>query len=85
MCHQTVGLVQAEIERRGIVTTGITAIPEVTAKVGLPRALEVPYPLGFQLGTPHNSKLQRSIILAALSLTSRSDVPLIEAFKEEQG
>jgi hypothetical protein len=52
MCHQTVGLVQGEIERAGIITVSITLLPEITRKVRPPRALEVPFPLGFPLGIP---------------------------------
>ena len=52
-------------------------MPEVTAKVSPPRALEVPYPLGFPLGEPLNAETQRHVLMAMLDLLSRTDVPLI--------
>jgi hypothetical protein len=82
VCHQTVGLVQAELEKRGIPSVSITMLPEVTGKLRLPRALEVPYPLGFPLGRPNDAALQTAIIRAAFGLLSRDDVPFVEQFKE---
>jgi hypothetical protein len=78
MCHQTVGLVAAELERRGVVTAMISMLPEITRKIRPPRALEVPYPLGFPLGRPNEAPLQRRILGELLRLTSRDDVPVIE-------
>jgi len=70
MCHQTVGLVAGELERRGIATTSITALPEITRKVRTPRALAVPFPLGYPLGRPHDTALQDRVLAAALGLLS---------------
>lgn len=80
MCVQTVGLIQAAIERVGITTVSISLLHEVTDVLRPPRALFVPYRLGFPLGEPHNSALQHRIIAAALSLLARNDVPVIEDF-----
>ncbi len=82
MCHQTVGLVGAELERRGVVTASISLLPEITRKIRPPRALEVPYPLGYPLGQPNDPPLQRRILRALLRLTSRDDVPLVEELGE---
>jgi hypothetical protein len=79
VCHQTVGLVQAELERRGIVTASITLLPEITHRVGVPRALELPYPLGFPLGEAHAPELQRAVLRSLLGLVLRDDVPVMEA------
>jgi hypothetical protein len=81
MCNQTVGLVQAAIEREGISTVSVTLLREVAEIIGPPRSLHVPYPLGFPLGEPHNPALQHRIIAAALALLERHDVPLIEEFR----
>ena len=35
MCHQTVGLVQAELERSGIATASLSLLPEIAAGVGI--------------------------------------------------
>jgi hypothetical protein len=80
MCHQTVGLVQAEIERAGIVTASITTLPKITRKIRPPRTLSVPYRLGFPLGRPNDAELQRRILRALLGLCSRRDVPVLEEF-----
>lgn len=71
------GLIQAELERRGIRTASITLLPEVTAAVRPPRALSVPYPLGYPLGAPRDPELQRRILRELLALTGRDDVPLV--------
>ena len=80
MCHQVAGLAAAAIEPLGIATTSITMLPEITAKVGVPRALEVPWLLGYPLGRPGDPDLQRRVIRAALALTERTDVPVLERF-----
>jgi D-proline reductase (dithiol) PrdB len=77
MCHQAVGLIQAEMERLGIRTASITMLPEITRAVRPPRALSVPHPLGYPLGAPRDPELQRRILRALLALTDRDDVPTI--------
>jgi hypothetical protein len=72
-------LVQAELERRGIVTASITMLPEITERMRPPRALAVPYPLGYPLGAPADVTLQHRVLRAVLALCSRADVPLIQA------
>ena len=79
---QTVGLAQAEIERRGIPTASITMLPDITRRIRPPRALAVPYPLGFPLGEANNPDLQTEILLALMALLGRNDVPVLEAFSE---
>lgn len=81
MCMQTVGLIQAAIERASITTVSISLLHEVTDVLRPPRALFVPYRLGFPLGEPNNSDLQHRIIAAALALLARNDVPVIEDFQ----
>jgi len=83
MCVQTVGLIQAAIERAGITTVSISLLREVTAIIRPPRALFVPYPMGFPLGAPNNPELQHRIIAAALSLLPRTDVPVLAEFQDE--
>ena len=68
MCHQTVGLIAGELERRGIATTSVTVLEEITRKVRTPRALTVPYALGYPLGEPGDAALQTRILRAALAL-----------------
>ncbi len=68
-------LIAGELERRGIATTSVTALPEVTRKVGIPRALEVPYALGYPLGRPGDAALQTRILDAALALLGAPGPP----------
>jgi hypothetical protein len=68
-------LIAAELERRGIATTSVTALPDVTRKVGAPRALAVPYPLGYPLGLPHDAGLQTKILTAAFALLREPGPP----------
>lgn len=75
MCNQTVCLIAAEIERRGIATACIVLLREVAEKVRPPRALAVPYPHGYPLGTPNDPQKQREIMLAALRLLEHEGPP----------
>ncbi len=75
---QTVCLLAAAIEREGIATVAISLLREVTSELRPPRALFVPFPLGYPLGAPNDNALQRRIIDAALALLPRIDVPVFE-------
>jgi len=72
--------VQAALEDQGMVTASITMLPAITHKIRPPRALSVPYPLGFPLGEPNNPALQRRVLRALLQRTQRTDVPLLSEF-----
>ncbi|HEX7615109.1 MAG TPA: hypothetical protein VF554_07490 [Thermoanaerobaculia bacterium] len=83
MCHQTVGLIAGELERRGIATTTVTMLREITQKVRTPRALAVPYALGFPLGKPGDPELQTRILRAAFALLEEPGPgPLLVDFSE---
>jgi len=60
------------------VTASITMLPHITEKVGPPRALAVPYPLGFPLGAADDVALQTSVLRRLLATIERTDVPFIE-------
>jgi D-proline reductase (dithiol) PrdB len=77
MCHQTVSLVQAELERRGIVTASLSVMPEVTRRLSPPRALVVDAPLGAPLGPAHDVALHLTVLRRLLRLLGRQDVPLL--------
>jgi hypothetical protein len=77
MCHQAVGLIQAELERRGIRTASITMLPEVTRAVRPPRALSVPFDLGYPLGKPSDPGTQRRVLRQLLRLALAEGVPVI--------
>ena len=80
MCNQTVCLVQAALEREGIATVSLSLLREVTRVLKPPRALFVPFPMGFALGEPNNPALQRRIIQTALGLLEHTAVPILETF-----
>ena len=80
MCNQTVCLVQAAIEREGISTVSISLLREVVSAIKPPRALFVPFPMGFPLGEPNNPELQHQVIAAAMRLLERDDLPVLENF-----
>ena len=86
MCHQAVGLLQSIIEKRGIATTSVSVLREVTERVMPPRALVVDYPLGYPLGVPNDAALQTRIVMAALELL-RERVPpaILREFSAEGG
>jgi hypothetical protein len=77
---QTVGLAQAIIEERSIPTASITMLARITKKIRPPRALAVPYPLGFPLGEANNPELQTEVLRQLLALLERDDVPVLEEF-----
>ena len=81
MCNQSVGLIQRQIEYAGITTVSISLLREITEKIRPPRALFVPFPLGYPLGEPNNADLQTRIIEAAFALISRNDCPVLETFE----
>ncbi|MFQ5689820.1 MAG: hypothetical protein ACE5HQ_06075 [Gemmatimonadota bacterium] len=68
MCNQAVGLVAAELERRGISTVTIQLLRTVAKKVRPPRALFVPFRHGYPLDSPGRPERQRAVIEAALEL-----------------
>ncbi len=68
MCNQTVSLMAAELERRGVTTVIINLLRVVAEKVRPPRALFVPFPHGYPLDTPGDPERQHAVIDAALRL-----------------
>ena len=80
MCNQSVGLIQRAIEYAGITTVSLSLLREITEKIQPPRALYVPFPLGYPLGEPDNVELQMRVIQAAFALLPRNDVPVLETF-----
>jgi hypothetical protein len=63
-----VGLVSAELERRGIATVAIQLLREVAVRVRPPRSLFVPFRHGHPLGRADDPEGQHAVIEAALRL-----------------
>ena len=74
MCNQAVGLVAAELERRGIATVAIQLLREVAMKVGPPRALFVPFRHGYPLDSPDDASKQHAVLEAALRVVESRDL-----------
>ena len=83
MCNQAVGLVAAEIERRGISTVAIQLLRRVAEKVQPPRALWVPFRHGYPLDAPDDPQRQMAVIEAALRVLENRNLtpPAIVNFK----
>jgi hypothetical protein len=83
MCNQAVGLVSAEIERRGIATGAIQLLREVAERVRPPRALWVPFPHGYPLDTPDDPARQRAVLEALIDLIEKPDLkpPVLEEYR----
>ncbi|RXT13740.1 hypothetical protein EIZ39_06230 [Ammoniphilus sp. CFH 90114] len=56
------GLIQREIESRGIRTAAISHLPNVTKKVRAPRSLYLRFPLGRSFGGAGGSEIQARIL-----------------------
>lgn len=83
MCNQAVGLVAAEIERRGISTVTVQLLRRVAEKVQPPRALWVPFRHGYPLDAPNEPQRQLAVIEAALQVLEDQSLtpPAIVDFK----
>jgi hypothetical protein len=82
MCNQSVGLIASVIEKAGIPTVCLSLLREVTEKVKPPRALFLPFRMGYPLGEPKNPSLQHQIISAALALLDGDNpLPVLRDFE----
>lgn len=68
MCNQTVCLVAAELERRGITTGVLQLLRRVAERVRPPRALFVPFRHGYPLDTPDDPPRQQAVLEALMRL-----------------
>jgi hypothetical protein len=60
-----VGLIQREIEKKGIATIGVSIVREYSEKVKPPRTIFLRWPFGHPFGAPFNTAQQR-VVLAEL-------------------
>ncbi|HWN66490.1 MAG TPA: hypothetical protein VNM90_02560 [Haliangium sp.] len=75
MCNQTVGLIQAELERQGMVTASVSLLRFVTEIVRPPRALAVPFAHGQPLGRAGDAATQHRVLAALLHLIEHAPGP----------
>ncbi len=69
------GLIQREIEARGIPTVCITIVRKFTEEVRAPRAMFLKWPLGHPVGEPFKKEEQTFIVKKALSLLETIETP----------
>ena len=74
MCNQAVGLVAAELERRGVSTVAVQLLRGVAERVRPPRALFVPFRHGYPLAEPNAPARQHAVIEAALRMLEDPDL-----------
>jgi hypothetical protein len=68
------------LEQSGIATVGIASIRAQAEAARAPRMLYAEFPFGRPLGRPNDPAFQTQVLDAALSLLSRTDVPLLVDF-----
>ena len=69
------GLVARALERRGIATVCLAALPGVIAKVQPPRVLTTPFERGMTVGPPGDIQTQRAVLEQALTLLWVAQTP----------
>lgn len=66
MCHQSVALLQREIENKGIRTASVMHVPNLAYRVRPPRVFMVDAPLGSTFSKPYDLVGHRSIVIDVL-------------------
>ena len=81
------GLIAAEMERRGIATVAIQLLLEVAKRVRPPRGLYVPFAHGYPLAVPGDAARQHEVIDAALRLLEDAvpPPPVLVVYGENAG
>ncbi|MFQ5354619.1 MAG: hypothetical protein ACE5DR_06695 [Thermodesulfobacteriota bacterium] len=69
------GLIQREIEARGIPTASISILRKFTEDTKAPRAMFLKWPLGHPVGEPFKEAEQTFIVKRALKLLEDVDAP----------
>jgi D-proline reductase (dithiol) PrdB len=67
--------VQRAIEKIGIPTIIIAALPPVVKQTGTPRAVAPRVPMGANAGEPHNVEMQTGIVKDALTQLTKITTP----------
>ncbi|MCC7011659.1 MAG: hypothetical protein IT454_03770 [Planctomycetes bacterium] len=66
LCVQTVAVLAREIETRGVATVVLTNTPELTERVGVPRAVATKFPFGAPIGDPGHRALHVALLRECL-------------------
>jgi D-proline reductase (dithiol) PrdB len=81
LCVQALAVLARELEARGLPTVSVTSLPELTSRVGAPRALATKFPFGAPAGDPGHRSLHAALLREALELldTAREPRTLVES------
>ena len=77
MCHQSVGLVQREIERRGIRTVLVGHFPHLAERIRPPRMFIVDAPLGETFSKAYDFETRETLVKEALEFARTGGDELI--------
>lgn len=69
------GLIARTIEEAGIPTVAVSILRDITARLGVPRAVFVAWPFGHPLGEPGHTAQQLRVIRDALALLAEAEAP----------
>ena len=72
------------LEESGLATVTIVSVREHAEKVKPPRALFVPFALGYTLGRPNDPDLQHRVLSSAFDLLRQESGPVLIDFPEEE-
>lgn len=75
LCIQTTCVIAQQLEARGLATVSLSLIPELSAIVGAPRTLTVPFPFGAPCGDPGHGALHDAVLGEALTLLAEAQAP----------
>lgn len=75
LCVQTVAVLAREFEARGFATVALTNLPELTERVGAPRALASKFPFGAPAGDPGHRALHVAMLSEALARIDAATEP----------
>ena len=72
------------LEESGVTTVTVVTVREHAEKVKPPRALFVPFALGFTLGMPNDPDQQHRVLSSAFDLLRQESGPVLVDFPEEE-
>ncbi len=68
LSHQTMAILQREVESAGIATISIALCRDLVESIGVPRAVHYRFPFGYTFGDPNDATMQLRILKEALRL-----------------
>jgi D-proline reductase (dithiol) PrdB len=75
LCVQSVAVLARALEGLGFSTVALTMLPELTSRVGAPRALASRFPFGAPAGDPGNRALHVAVLRVALGMITDARAP----------